>query len=117
MSIYSERINKAIKDSGYTYQELENITGVKKSSLQRYATGTTTKIPLEVIKKLSNTLGVTQEYLLGWESGEEKKNDLLANIIIRLRSDGLFKGAVENLYNLDGEKLQAVNQMLSTLFE
>ena len=66
MSVRSERIKSLIEQSQKTYQELEKITGIKKSSLQRYASGITTKIPLDVIEKLSNTFGVSQEYLMGW---------------------------------------------------
>lgn len=71
MSTRSERIKSLIEQSGRSYQELENLTGIKKSSLQRYASGVTTKIPLDVIEKLASAFNVSQEYLMGWE---EKKN-------------------------------------------
>lgn len=71
MSNRSERIRSLIEQSGKSYQELEKITGIKKSSLQRYASGVTTKIPLDVIEKLSVAFNVSQEYLMGWD---EKKN-------------------------------------------
>lgn len=71
MSTRSERIKLLIEQSGQSYQELEKTTGIKKSSLQRYATGVTTKIPLDVIEKLSKAFSVSQEYLMGWE--EPKK--------------------------------------------
>ena len=72
MSVRSERIKALIEQSNHSYQELEKITGIKKSSLQRYASGVTTKIPLDVIEKLSKTFNVSQEYLMGWSESEEK---------------------------------------------
>ncbi len=72
MSVRSERIKALIEQSKQSYQELEKITGIKKSSLQRYASGVTTKIPLDVIEKLSKTFNVSQEYLMGWSESEEK---------------------------------------------
>lgn len=66
MSTRYERIKLLVEQSGLSYQELEKRTGVKKSSLQRYASGTTTKIPLDVIEKLSKAFNVSQEYLMGW---------------------------------------------------
>ena len=72
MSTRSERIKLLIEQSGQSYQELEKTTGVKKSSLQRYASGVTTKIPLDVIEKLSKAFNVSQEYLMGWS--ENTKN-------------------------------------------
>lgn len=71
MSTRYERIKLLIESSGQSYQELEKTTGIKKSSLQRYASGVTTKIPLDVIEKLSKAFHVSQEYLMGWS--EEKK--------------------------------------------
>lgn len=71
MSTRSERIKSLIEQSGRTYQEMENLTGIKKSSLQRYASGVTTKIPLDVIEKLASAFNVSQEYLMGWD---EKKS-------------------------------------------
>lgn len=71
MSTRSERIKSLIEQSGRSYQDLEQITGIKKSSLQRYASGVTTKIPLDVIEKLSIAFNVSQEYLMGWEEKEK----------------------------------------------
>ena len=74
MSIRSERIKALIEQSNQSYQELEKITGIKKSSLQRYASGVTTKIPLDVIEKLSKAFNVSQEYLMGWSESEKKSS-------------------------------------------
>ena len=74
MSIRSERIKALIEQSELSYQELEKITGIKKSSLQRYASGVTRKIPLDVIEKLSLALGVSQEYLMGWDENVKKSS-------------------------------------------
>lgn len=71
MQTRAERIKLLVEQSGKSYQELEKLTGIKKSSLQRYASGVTAKIPLDVIEKLSKYFGVSQEYLMGWD--EEKK--------------------------------------------
>ena len=73
MSTRSERIKLLIEQSGQSYQELERITGIKKSSLQRYASGATAKIPLDVIEKLSKAFNVSQEYLMGWSETTTKK--------------------------------------------
>lgn len=116
MSIRSERIKSLIEQSKLSYVELEKLTGIKKSSLQRYASGVTSKIPLEVIEKLSKVFHVSQQYLMGWEE-EEKKNDIQADIILRMRSDSDFMSAVNSLYKLDKEQLQSINQMLHTLFK
>lgn len=74
MSTRSERIKSLIEKSGRSYQELEKTTGIKKSSLQRYASGATAKIPLDVIEKLSKAFNVSQEYLMGWSETKKKES-------------------------------------------
>lgn len=76
MNEKAQRIKGLIQKSGKTYQELEQLTGVKKSSLQRYASGVTTKIPMEVIEKLETTFGVSRGYIMGWS--EKPADDLQA---------------------------------------
>jgi transcriptional regulator with XRE-family HTH domain len=88
MSIRSERIKALVEQSDLSYQELEKLTGIKKSSLQRYASGATTKIPLDVIEKLSAAFNVSQEYLMGWD---EKKDS---------PSEGQLTGVDKELFDL-----------------
>ena len=82
------RIKKLIEESGKTYKELEKSTGVKKSSLHRYATGSTTKIPLDVIDKLEKAFGVPRGYIMGWQAEQEPKQepeelaDLAAKVLL-----------------------------------
>ena len=75
MSIRSERIKALVDGSGMSYQDLEKLTGIKKSSLQRYASGATTKIPLDVIEKLSIAFNVSQAYLMGWDEKESSPSE------------------------------------------
>ena len=76
MSIRSERIKALIDSSDLSYQDLEKLTGIKKSSLQRYASGVTAKIPLEVIEKLSAAFNVSQNYLMGWDETDSSPSQL-----------------------------------------
>lgn len=75
MNERAQRIKKLVEESGKTYQELERITGVAKSSLQRYASGVTTKIPLEVVEKLEKAFGVPRGYIMGWQTEQEPKQE------------------------------------------
>lgn len=71
----ADRIKSLIEESGKSYQELERITGIKKSSLQRYATGVTTKIPLDAIEKLAKFFNVSQEYILCWDEKKDSPDE------------------------------------------
>ena len=104
MSIHSERIKALIDKSGLSYVELEKLTGIKKSSLQRYASGVTTKIPLDVIEKLSFAFNVSQEYLMGWDEKKDSPTELQL-------SEG--EKALLDLFNrVPEDKQQLVLQMI-----
>lgn len=68
------------------------------------------------IVQFAEVLGVSIAYLMDWEE-EQKKNDIQSDIILRMRTDTTFMSAIESLYKLDKDKLESVNQMLSTLFK
>lgn len=95
MSTRADRIKALIEESGKSYQELEKLTGVKKSSLQRYASGATTKIPLDVIEKLSAAFNVSQEYIMGWEEKENYPSEPQLTEVERLALE-LFRRIPED---------------------
>lgn len=67
MSELSERLRLAIKESGLSQRELENKTGIPHSAIQRYASGNTDRVPIGRIECLAKALGISAEYLLGWD--------------------------------------------------
>lgn len=67
MSQLSERILSAIQEKNLSYGDLSEATGIPKSALQRYATGETTKIPLDRVQAIAAALNINTEWLLGWE--------------------------------------------------
>lgn len=67
MNERANRIRRAIESSAYSYHELAKITGISKSSLQRYATGAITKIPIDNIEEIAKATGAEPQYLMGWD--------------------------------------------------
>ncbi|MDY3031761.1 MAG: S24 family peptidase [Clostridia bacterium] len=67
MSIQSERILEILKKNEVSYGELSKLTGIPKSALQRYATGETTKIPIDRLESIAKVLNTTPAYIMGWE--------------------------------------------------
>ena len=70
----SERLKKLIDGSEYTFEQLGELTGIAKSSLQRYASGTTKKIPIDVIELVAPHLGVSAAHIMGWEDDAATPN-------------------------------------------
>lgn len=70
MSEISEKILAKIEELDLSYSELASMTQIPKSALQRYASGTTEKIPLDRLERIAVALGVPAAYLMGWDDVE-----------------------------------------------
>lgn len=58
---------------GLSYQELSDLTGINKSTLQRYETGFIKKVPINQVQIIAKALNVTPGYLMGWENNKENQ--------------------------------------------
>lgn len=112
----AKKIRELRKEKGLTLEQVGNMVGVGKSTVRKWETGMIANMKRDKISALAKALGTTPAYLMNWEE-EQKKNDIQADIILRMRTDSEFMSAVENLYKLDKDKLQSINQMLHTLFK
>lgn len=65
MSI-GDNIRDCRKKSGLTLDALAKMIGTSKQTIQRYETGVISNIPSDKIEALSNALGVSPAYLMGW---------------------------------------------------
>ena len=63
-----DRLRKSRKEAGLSLYALENLTGISRSTLQRYETGKSTSIKSSTLQILADALNVTPAYLMGWES-------------------------------------------------
>lgn len=64
----SEKIKCDFDKSGYSFRELEHITGIPSSSLQRYVSGDIENIPIGRLDVLARALGTTAKEWLGWDT-------------------------------------------------
>lgn len=113
-----EKIKKRRMELGWSQRELARKMGYSdNSTLARIEQGKVDVYQNKIVQ-FSNVLGVSIAYLMDWEDEEqEQKNDLIADVVLRLRADDDFMSAVETIYNLDKEKLQSINTMLHTLLK
>lgn len=109
-----ERIRRRREELELSQEELAQRLGYKSRSsinkIEREASG----LPQPKIAAIAAALNTTPSYIMGWEE-ELKKNDALADIIIKLRTDERFMSAVVNLYNLDDEKMEKAEQIIQLL--
>ena len=110
-----ERIKIRRQELEWSQRELAAKMGYNHSTITRIEAGKI-DIPQSRIVQFSEVLGVSIAYLMGWEEND-KKNDIIADVVVKMRTDTAFMSAVENLYKLDKDKLDTINQMLHTLFK
>lgn len=93
MKEHFKRINAAIEKSGYSYPELAKITGISKSSLQRYATGETKKIPIDCIEKIAKATNTDSRYLMGWNDNNIESSEIVesSNINYIIQNDNIYQ--------------------------
>ena len=68
-----EKIKLLRIQSNLTQEELANYANTTKQTIHKYETGIITNIPANKIKAISEKLGTTPAYLMGWETENDKK--------------------------------------------
>ena len=66
-------IKKYRKEKDLTLKELADRVGLTEATVQKYEAGNIKKIDVEMLKKLSDALGVLPENLTEWEKEEYQK--------------------------------------------
>lgn len=72
-----EKIKLLRIQSNLTQEELANYANTTKQTIHKYETGIITNIPANKIKAISEKLGTTPAYLMGWETESDKKSDYI----------------------------------------
>lgn len=67
------RLKECIENSSFSYVDLEKITGIPKSNIQRYANGATKKIPVDAIQLIAKAVGISDAYIMGWSDVKSDK--------------------------------------------
>lgn len=111
-----ERIKNKRLEMGLSQRELCKRMGYSNHSTIGKIEAGKVDIPQSRVVQFAEVLNTTIAYIMGWEE-EQKKNDIQADIILKMRTDTDFMSAVESLYKLDKDKLQSINQMLNTFFK
>ena len=111
MSIIGDNIRNRRIELNMTQEELASKMGYKsKSTINKIELGKN-DIPQSKIVQFAQVLNTTPKALMGWEE-VQKNNDIMSDIIVRMRNDKDFLELVETLHYLDETKLAGVHQML-----
>lgn len=67
VEMITSRLREAIIDSGYSLSQITAMTGIPKSTLQRWTSGQIKKIPIDEIVIIADAIGVSSKWIMGWE--------------------------------------------------
>ena len=112
--IFAKNLKRYIEQCGKDRRELADIWGFKYSTVSEWLNAK--KYPrIDKIQIMADYFGIAMSDLIEEKMTAEKEtdNEILANIIVRMRTDEDYRLLVESLYVLDSEKIKGVRQMLN----
>lgn len=113
-NIFASNLQKYMDLNKVTRRDLSDALGVSYYTITSWVNGS--KYPrMDKVEMLADYFGILKSDLIEEKLTEEKEkdNDIMADIIVRMRMDKEFFSLVESLYNLDSEKIKGVRQMLN----
>lgn len=114
--VFSTNLRRYMAMKDISQKELAEIVGVSAPTINEWIKEK--KYPrIDKIEILSNYFGCLKSDLIEEKTEEqlhiEKKNDILADIILTLREDSELLGIVENIIKLDTDKRTAIKSLIS----
>ena len=115
----ANRLKMAMNKAGKKQIDIVRATGIDKGSVSHYLKGTY-EPKQDVVFALAKVLDVSEMWLWGYDCPierpiEQKNNEILSDLIVRLRTDKEFFEAVRIMYSLDETKFASIKQMLTFL--
>jgi transcriptional regulator with XRE-family HTH domain len=115
----SQRLREALNASGKKQADLVRETGLDRGSISSYLSGKY-EPKQKAIYKMAQALDVSEAWLMGYDVPEhrtvdQKKNDQLAKLIVKLRTDEGFFSTVSTLAELTEEQYRSIELLVSTL--
>lgn len=115
----AERLKEALEMTGKKQADLVRETGINKGTISKYLYGRY-EPKSEAINKMAVALNVSEMWLWGYDvpmqrTDMQKKNDAIADIIVRLRSDNNFLSFVMLGSSMSAEELATAEKVLKAL--
>lgn len=114
-----DRLKEALDLRQMRAVDLTEKADVPKSAVSFYLAGKS-KPKADRLYKIAQALDVSETWLLGYNvpmarTPDQKKNDQLAKLIVKMRTDNAFYSLVSTLAELDEEKYQSIRQLVAAL--
>ena len=117
----AERLREALTAAGKKQADLVRETGLDRGSVSSYLSGKY-EPKQKAIYKMAQALNVSESWLLGYDvpmarTLEQKKNDELAKLVVKMRTDVDFYNTVAALAKLSEKQYRGVQQLITAFDE
>lgn len=113
-----DRIKARRVSLGWSQRDLAEKMGYKNHSVVARVEAGKVDLPQSRLDQFAKVLGLSHGYLLGLISEEEsQKNEQLAKLLIKLRSDNDFYNTVLKLSNMNEKQYRGVQQLIAAFDE
>jgi len=114
-----DRLQQALDRKGWKAVDLVEQTDVPKGAISYYLSGKS-KPKADRLYIIAQALDVSEAWLLGYDvpmarTDDQKKNDQLAKLIVKLRTDENFYNTVLKLSNLTENQYKGFEQLIAAL--
>ena len=115
---FGENLTYYVERSGKTQKEIADVVGVAASTFNDWCKGKK-YARIDKIEILADYFGIKKSDLIEKRVDSESRrlNDLMSNIIVRMRSDNEFLSVVESIYLLDDKQIASVKQLLNAFLK
>ena len=116
-----DRLQQALEHKGWKAVDLVEATGVPKGAISYYLSGKS-KPKADRLYLIAQALNISEAWLLGYDvpmnrTDDQKKNDQLAKLIVRLRTDEGFYKTVSALADLTESQYRGIAQLIAAFNE
>lgn len=117
----AQRLREALTKAGMKQADLVRETGLDRGSISSYLSGKY-EPKQKAIYKIAQALDISEAWLLGYDvpmerTADQKKNDQLAQLVVKMRADSDFYNTVLALSKLNEKQYQGVQQLIAAFNE
>ena len=116
-----DRLRQAMDLRGMRATDLVDKTGIPKGTISYYLSGKT-EPKADRLYIIAQALDISEAWLLGYDvpmgrTDDQKKNDQLAKLIVKMRTDNDFYNLVATLADFPESKYRGIEQLVAALKE
>ncbi len=118
--VFAKNLRYYMESRGKSQKELADMVGVSAPTVHDWLKAK--KYPrIDKIEILADYFGILKSDLIEDKPKEhkemQKKADIMADVVLRMKTDSEFLSLVQTLHTLDAEKITSVKQMLAAFLK